>query len=488
MLFKLKRKIMNAKKINPDAFCWNSKMIADHESLWSLLHKFAALNSTTAQNIKRMFASGIFKNMSFSDGWRWKNRADLRDFGALEPLTLARVFHMSPLVLKGSVGSIYLKSDELRTMASDELRYCVFCLKLGFHSIIYQLSFVKECPIHENSPFRVGCENCDARIPYLLTAKAFKYPYSCSNCRQSFTHTLDDPRNETSITGKEKSLVDLHNWLLKRKELSLVDRPIFQNEWSEPGKKKSKTESVFINLFPYWSDVIDPHLKSKKSRAKHSSLTNTKYSYMNYKASKAQIPTTDSASLERDLYLIYKAIRRALIKTRLRNHVSCIEKYGRSLFWDKHTITYKGKICIETNAFILWRMFIEQLDHPILLFKKFRPSPKFNYDRAPVRWARPDSKMPDVVIKKLFSLECYAAFIECQKLSKIFFENGAYSLNSRFVKGNEINHWTVEQSEHVTKVHWWKRMHVITDSNISTHCILKGKSQDTNSALERVRR
>jgi hypothetical protein len=176
------------------------------------------------------------------------------------------------------------------------------------------------------------------------------------------------------------------------------------------------------------------------------------------KESSRSADTEDGVSLKNDLYFIYKAIRRHLGRTMMKPHRKCVENYGRSSYWDKNTLTCKGRICEVANAFLLWRMYFEEVNHPIYLFQKFRPSRKRYGNNSPIRWEQPKSNLPIVIAKKIFSLECYWVFLECLQLSKGFQRDDVYSFNYQSVKGYNVPHWIAENSDEIFKIHWWERI------------------------------
>jgi hypothetical protein len=72
----------------------------------------------------------------------------------------------------------------------------------------------------------------------------------------------------------------------------------------------------------------------------------------------------------RELLKIYKAIGRHFLKTQLRGHLKCIQSCGRKLWWNSFTLTCKGRICRSANAYLIWRMYFEGVDHPVTLFRE----------------------------------------------------------------------------------------------------------------------
>lgn len=394
-------------RVDPTTFCWRPGAIARYESLWSLLHKFAAFNSADSLIIKRLLADQGNRDNPYFGLWKWRGRADLRDFGGFDPIALAEVFQTSPKALDESVIPIYLKPCEFHQLSCEELRYCLVCLQKGFHSVMYQLLFLINCPAHTSETLRTACPKCGAKIPYQIDVGTFKNPYSCSNCREPFTILVTDPRNELEMIEEEPHLASLHKWLRERKRKEFVEKA-FPESRSELFRGYGTERKFSISdLLYFWSNSFRPSARNRYVEEQPLSAPGF-HSYMTFPAHTPCLgQTTDHIALKNDLYYIYKSIRRFLFKRILAPHALCIEESGLGTYWDKRAITVDGKICVEANAYLLWRMFYEDVEHPIFLFKKFRPSPKYSFERSPIRWEIPAPNLPDVAIRKIFSLECY---------------------------------------------------------------------------------
>lgn len=88
-------------KLGAGSFCWRDGWGSRYESLWSLLHKFALLNAADSIGIREVLSVEPTNN----DALRYRNRADLRYFGALDPAKLAIVFRSSKELIDESVVS-----------------------------------------------------------------------------------------------------------------------------------------------------------------------------------------------------------------------------------------------------------------------------------------------------------------------------------------------------------------------------------------------
>lgn len=64
-----------------------------------------------------------------------------------------------------------------------QLRGCKQCYRQGFHSALYQLTFLECCPIH-NEPLILGCLECRFAEAYCITPTLSRNGYRCSHCKR----------------------------------------------------------------------------------------------------------------------------------------------------------------------------------------------------------------------------------------------------------------------------------------------------------------
>ncbi len=448
---------------DPSSVCWRKKITVRFESLWSLLHKFAFLNSTDSHSIREIFALEDFRRKNLGGVWKWSKRRDLRDFGALDPKKLSYVLQLDRDVLDKAVLSTYLNKREIGHFTADKLRYCKECIKKGFHSVIYQLQFFEFCPIHRNIKLISRCETCKNDIPYELSVKAFKVPYSCSCCLRPFIHFLTVELGKREQEKISYYLEPLHHWLLRRRELNTRDKQVINEPEINSFKIEADDLSLSYTIPHHWADLIQPDTQVKKYLETLQKPEKTTYYNSSYLIKNLRANSADSFGKDwnKDLYSIYKSIRRFVIKRFLRKHRGCVEHYGRSLYWDRYAISYNRPICEAANALLLWRMSIEDVNHPTTLFKKFRPSRKYSLDRPYVDWNPPTFKLPEFMLKKLYALECYWLFLESMKIVRYFNRCNKYSFNKQYFKTLKTPYWIVEipseEEVALAKIHWWKK-------------------------------
>jgi hypothetical protein len=416
-------------EISTNQFCWRPSWVYPYKSLWSLLQKFAYLNYTNVGNLKKTFK---LDSDSKGTNWKWQGRDDLRFIHGLNPDVLSRILGIDKTQLKETVINGYLRDEEVDMFSCSSLRFCPSCIKDGYHSPIYQLLFVERCPLHRKVLIDM-CEFCKKTIPYRLIDLVFKKPMCCPFCSTILTPRILQFRARSVASDNRWERLDLYiEWLRKRRNLNTT---IFYGASFRGNNNTSQKIKIFIKNFEhYWSDLINPEptclIKKRKIKQISIQLRNI-HSDGNFQT------TTNSIkeNTDEDLYAIYKSIARYILKKKLRSHRNCVVNVGRGELWFEHALTCSGKICPYANAFILWRMFIESLNHPSKLFCKFK---RKSYKQQWVFWQPPLGLNSSSLIRRVFAVECYWIFLECINLAKKFLTDNCYSFNIVWVTGETV--------------------------------------------------
>lgn len=118
------------------------------ESLWMLGQKLAALNYVAPQMIDRVVFNREYV------GRKWRVTANLSTLAA----SLGRDVHTLEPFDPGHLLGIQ-DTQRLEIFRSSELRFCPLCLRLGFHSEIFQLRGLQSCPQH-GCRLQTACPGC----------------------------------------------------------------------------------------------------------------------------------------------------------------------------------------------------------------------------------------------------------------------------------------------------------------------------------------
>lgn len=142
-----------------------------HESLWSLGGKLATANAMDQDEAldalcgPRKFSLGLWWTANFLDVHHI--------FSALQlPMTAARSSFIWDLTAS-------LADTCLLRLA---LRFCPACARESYHSILFQLRPLLECPIH-HVPLRDACTQCGAAIDATKGV-----PWTCSHCNMALSN------------------------------------------------------------------------------------------------------------------------------------------------------------------------------------------------------------------------------------------------------------------------------------------------------------
>lgn len=448
-------------QIEPSAFCWRPHWLCRFESLWSLLRKFAYLNAINHYEIRKLFrCAGVSKKLD----WKWYlPKDDLSHFGALDPSKLSIMFGIGDKDLAEATMLPYVHGYEVGILTSDTLRFCPTCIYQGFHSPLHQLLFLTNCPAH-GERLEIRCTECSTlTIPYKLPSVSSKDLSGCAHMiyglSQHLTYgNMDNLRKEAA--KREKALLSVAKLLMKRVELNTPEQPITQ--WVQQGASRRYLMRHLKRLPAYWGEVFGSSSRGpfhvSKVADTHIQVSCRETSRTSEMGRKVNLAVSFSAQADKawdlELYRIYKAIGRHLIRRYLSIHRRCIVRGGRRILWDEGYLTMKGIMCPASNALLLWRMCWEDIDHPAKLFRRRRT--RREAPRPHIYWDSPSADLSDWALRRIFALECVGIFHECILLAEALYRRNAYSFHPEYVKGRRIPHWLIEKSERGKfTIHWW---------------------------------
>lgn len=453
-------------QITPSAFCWRPYWSSRFESLWSLLRKFAYLNSTTHREIHRLFGRNLTKGYN---EWNWFFRSDLRHFGSLDPSKLAIIFGLSYEDLVEATILKYVFNYEANTLTSEFLRFCPTCLHQGFHSSLHQLLFLTKCPVHGDR-LENRCTDCLTHtIPYRLPSISSEDLYKCvhmlGGLNRHLTHSnRDDIRREAA--DRERALMIIAECLMKRVKLVTSEQSL--SGWL-PRKKETRYFTRHMKKLPaFWADVF----MSKSAKGSFSILdTLGKHTQVWHQEDTCIVKTkirhsprvefiirrdTPEEVQDLELYRIYKSIRRHFIRGYLAPHRLCIAKLGRFIEWDISSIRCEGAICPAVNAVLLWGMFMEGVDEPHLLFRPPGKPRGWIEGRLHLDCDLPYPNLPDWVRRRIFAIDCVGSFHECILIAEALYRRSLHTFRLGHVMGRRRRYWLVEKSKSGKfTVHWW---------------------------------
>lgn len=116
-----------------------------------------------------------------------------------------------------------LQIDRRRTLQSDELRYCPACLRLGYHSSMFQHYSLARCPEHEVL-LRRGCPSCRSPLNPNL-AQASVDPFACAKCGHLFISSVAAPTEGPQLISLDKRLGQLRHSVVSVSGRECCDPP-----------------------------------------------------------------------------------------------------------------------------------------------------------------------------------------------------------------------------------------------------------------------
>lgn len=428
------------------SFTWNPQWNHPYESLYSLLRKFALANVSTVRELQRTFSVGIKREklQNWSNGDR-----DLYGFGALNPLALAQAFRMSAEAMHTTVAISYLRGQETKALTSLQWRICPACITEGFHATLYQLAFVATCPYHKVSLI-TSCPDCNAQLPlYLLTKESFTSTFGCHGCGKSWWQPEKPFVPNADVSNERTALLRVaHDWLTRRRQLPTVEPDLWRlTRFGYDARGLSEN----VRSLPHrWADLmgcpVPQHFSTERIPVAHLKLPIVRLGLSN------QLGLDDTGATQ-----IYRTFRRHLERSILKHHRHCIRSVGKRLWWNAvHREVEVTGICHYAYAYLLWRMFWEQIEVPQQLFSRQRrlwhQNPRISCD-----WLPPE--LPVVAASRLFALECLQSYHRCLHIARKMHGEGRLLFPVWQVAAGRKVEWTLENKTETgcTWLHWWWR-------------------------------
>lgn len=156
---------------------WRPEWVQAEISLWCLWSLICAANMPDGSETAVLLSNrkrGNFSCLLPSNAAAWESKDwPLVDrIGCLIELDHSRLEALTPFDL-----SNYHDREHL---FSSKLRYCPACLRLGYHSVVFQHRAILHCPIH-GEPIASCCPTCKKEVRSCFSSVAV-YPFGCFSC------------------------------------------------------------------------------------------------------------------------------------------------------------------------------------------------------------------------------------------------------------------------------------------------------------------
>ena len=170
-------------------YIFNPKWIDPHESIVSLLWKFARMNAISGHVIAEQLSKisidpyeGVPASRAAIDMRRLRNSLGIK------------LKHVRTGIIP----------DSLRKISSPYFRFCPKCLRRGYHGVVHQLETEHHCPIHGDW-LQVECQACGQAAPYRLNARLLGAPFRCANCRAFYGAYAPSFLTRAMLTRKQRT-------------------------------------------------------------------------------------------------------------------------------------------------------------------------------------------------------------------------------------------------------------------------------------------
>lgn len=150
---------------------WSPELLRPYESGWALMERFQALNRPTLRDLHALVGRVGMGNAVFA------HKSCFDSSAAFQQEKLERVLGV-PKARFEDLFTGYHGLD-LFNRGDFQLRYCTDCMRMGFHSPLYQATALWRCPIHKKE-LRDSCPVCDGPIGYDLPRKSRDRFFACS--------------------------------------------------------------------------------------------------------------------------------------------------------------------------------------------------------------------------------------------------------------------------------------------------------------------
>ncbi len=150
---------------------WSADSIRPYESLLALLMRFIGLNRPNLAELAKELGISIDRldSLDLTFGRSRRRQMNLESFRSRLGATPEQWAHATLDWAIAESGTVTF------------MRFCPFCLKDGYHSVIFQLCSIQECPIH-----RVGlltrCPKCRKESKTTVECLNLAKPLTCPGC------------------------------------------------------------------------------------------------------------------------------------------------------------------------------------------------------------------------------------------------------------------------------------------------------------------
>ena len=147
-------------------YVFESAWVTPEESILSILWKFAYMNSISGQ---ALVSQASIQVIDPYEGCEFTHET-------VDVSRVAQTLQLPYHIIETGLGSAAQKYSQ-----SAHFRWCMLCLRRGYHSAIHQFECVRRCPAHQVF-LETACRYCHEPTAYRLQAKMLDSPFRCCQC------------------------------------------------------------------------------------------------------------------------------------------------------------------------------------------------------------------------------------------------------------------------------------------------------------------
>jgi|GEM_PF-967418 len=330
---------------------WDPREPAPFESAWSIFLKILSINQITMQELARLIKKEKFEN-SNNDLHLDSNWIDFKKFSNLIDVSETKLRN-------GFLDQNGFTPTRMSSPVKHKMRHCTECELLGYHSVLFDLPYLQECPWHGRK-LTLPCKRCSSLICFERSWLSSQIQV-CTECQASVSYyllvprkNLIDQRLRDEIYGTCKEFIEW--WSTVRKKTT--DCPQF----TDGIVNQNETQFEGHDCVP-WQLGFAKQISPTKHRCKFS-INEKPVILISWKCvierTMDKQPNSQRYYLWDEVGRSYKSMCRYIYKKYLRPHCSCI-KHMQSLSRHESLFFQSDEVCLPALGFLIWRMSVERM-------------------------------------------------------------------------------------------------------------------------------
>jgi len=181
-----------------------------YESAWSWLNKFAHLNVISRDQLTRYFCNLSLNQKTPRRRHGWSLNAPINlDLQKLADISIINADDIQYGIVDPYIKIFSKYYQYIDKLTVNHLRFCPECVTKGYHTQLFQCTYIQKCPIHHVN-LSDTCPNCNRYISYELKENALKYPYGCDYCGYILWDHINDFKWSDFLSSKDISNIEAY--------------------------------------------------------------------------------------------------------------------------------------------------------------------------------------------------------------------------------------------------------------------------------------